>query len=164
MTIDEQITIFEHNAENERQEGDLQGCLNFRQLADWLKDYKRLLEQEPCEDAISRQAVIDALTKTSGIRGDALKALYDLLPVQPKQKVGHDCNEEWVEDGQFICSECGLKMRGWYGVKTHMENAREWDEDAEDEKVAVEQYEPEFTIKYCPICGTKMEGSRNETN
>lgn len=30
-----------------------------RQLAEWLKDYKRLLEQEPCEDAISRQAVLE---------------------------------------------------------------------------------------------------------
>lgn len=32
-----------------------------RQLAEWLKDYKRLLEQEPCEDCISRQAVIEKL-------------------------------------------------------------------------------------------------------
>ena len=29
-----------------------------RQLAEWLKDYKRLKEQEPCEDCISREAVI----------------------------------------------------------------------------------------------------------
>lgn len=44
----------------------------------------KALEQEPCEDAISRQAVIDTLTKTSGIRGDALKALYDLPSVTPQ--------------------------------------------------------------------------------
>ena len=43
MTIDEQIKIFESNSEFERKDGDLQGCLNFRQLAEWLKDYKRLL-------------------------------------------------------------------------------------------------------------------------
>ena len=43
MTIEEQITIFEHNAEHERKEGDLNNCLHFRQLAEWLKDYKRLL-------------------------------------------------------------------------------------------------------------------------
>ena len=42
-TIDEQIKIFESNAEFVRKEGDLQGCLNFRQLVDWLRDYKRLL-------------------------------------------------------------------------------------------------------------------------
>lgn len=27
-----------------------------RQLAEWLKDYKRLLEQQTCEDVISKQA------------------------------------------------------------------------------------------------------------
>lgn len=43
MTLEEQIELFERNAEFERREGDLQGCLNFRQLAEWLKDYKRLL-------------------------------------------------------------------------------------------------------------------------
>ena len=31
------------------------------QLAEWLKDYKRLLDQEPCEDAISRQATVEFL-------------------------------------------------------------------------------------------------------
>lgn len=30
----------------------------------------KALEQEPCEDCVSRQKVIDALTKTSGIRGE----------------------------------------------------------------------------------------------
>ena len=42
----------------------------------------------PCSDAISRQAAIDVLTKTSGIRGDALKALYDLPPITPVKKDG----------------------------------------------------------------------------
>lgn len=40
MTIDEQIKILESNAEFERKEGDLQGCLNFRQIARWLKELK----------------------------------------------------------------------------------------------------------------------------
>ena len=60
MTLDETIEIFTSNAEHERTHGNLQGCLEFRQLAEWLKDYKRLLEQDPCEDAISRQALLDA--------------------------------------------------------------------------------------------------------
>lgn len=71
------------------------------------------LKQEPCEDYISRQAVIDALTKTSGIIGDALKALYDLPPVTPQQKYGKwiladEQNKEDVENDnyRFICSEC----------------------------------------------------------
>ena len=31
----------------------------FRQLAEWLKDYKKLKAQEPCEDCVSRQAAIE---------------------------------------------------------------------------------------------------------
>lgn len=57
------------------------------------------------EDAISRQAVIDALNKTSGIRGDALKALYDLPPVTPRPKTGHWIFDE-VLDRHYYCSEC----------------------------------------------------------
>lgn len=45
MTIDEAIKRFRNNAEYERTNGNLQGCLEFRQLAEWLKDYKRLLGQ-----------------------------------------------------------------------------------------------------------------------
>ena len=36
--MDEQIKILESNAAFERRDGDLQGCLNFRQLAEWLKE------------------------------------------------------------------------------------------------------------------------------
>lgn len=46
MTIDEAIKRYTSNAEYERTHGNLQGCLEFRQLAEWLKDYKRLLEQQ----------------------------------------------------------------------------------------------------------------------
>lgn len=44
MTLDEAIKRYNNNAEHERTLGNLQGCLEFRQLAEWLKDYKRLLE------------------------------------------------------------------------------------------------------------------------
>ena len=58
MTLDEAIKRYTRNAEYERTHGSLQGCLEFRQLAEWLKDYKRLLEQEPSGDLISREAVV----------------------------------------------------------------------------------------------------------
>ena len=50
MTIEEQIEIFDHNAEHERQEQDLQGCLNFKQLAEWLKKLKAYEDGCKCED------------------------------------------------------------------------------------------------------------------
>lgn len=55
MTLDQAIARYTNNAEYERRNGSLQGCLEFRQLAEWIKDYKRLLEQEPCDDVVSRQ-------------------------------------------------------------------------------------------------------------
>ncbi len=55
MTIEEQITIFEHNAEHERKEGDLNIYLNFRQLVEWLKElqiYRRNLTNQSISDLL----------------------------------------------------------------------------------------------------------------
>lgn len=96
MTLDEAIKMYTNNAEYERTHGSLQGCLEFRQLAEWLKDYKRLLEQEPCDDA-------------------TLKDIFCMGCDYKEQesKTGHwiQTNEFFInQDGQFIykfiCSEC----------------------------------------------------------
>ena len=41
MTIDEAIKRYTDNAEYERTHGSLQGCLDFGQLAEWLRELKR---------------------------------------------------------------------------------------------------------------------------
>lgn len=46
ITIDEVIERFKSNAEYERTHGNLQGCLEFRQLAEWLEELKQLREQQ----------------------------------------------------------------------------------------------------------------------
>lgn len=46
MRLDEAITRYKNNAEYERTHGNLQGCLEFRQLAEWLKDYKRMVREK----------------------------------------------------------------------------------------------------------------------
>jgi len=88
------------------------------------------IENPKDSDLISRQAAIDALTKTSGIRGDALKALYDLPPVTPQQKTGYwipqGNYDEWGNENSYKCSECG-------DVDSYPDN-------------------------YCHNCGTKMQG------
>ena len=43
-TIDEAIKRFQSNAEYERTHGNLQGCLEFRQLAEWLCKYQKIQE------------------------------------------------------------------------------------------------------------------------
>jgi hypothetical protein len=44
MTIDEAITRCKNNAEFERTHGNLQGCLEFRQLAKWLEQLQKIEE------------------------------------------------------------------------------------------------------------------------
>ena len=42
MRIDEAITRYKNNAEYERTHGNLQGCLEFRQLAEWLEQLQKI--------------------------------------------------------------------------------------------------------------------------
>ena len=96
-----------------------------------------LVKIEPCEDAISRQAVDNYIIKLlSGYlydeertRLEELSAyLWELPPVNPQEpKIGH-----WSHDGshwknRFICSECGYKLF-------------------------------DKTTNHCPNCGCRMEG------
>lgn len=79
------------------------------------------LEQEPCEDAISRKEAIDEVKRIKISLGgkdifqneskeSIVKILDDLPSVTPQPKVGH-----WIEnapeyqniDPPYICSECG---------------------------------------------------------
>ena len=49
MTLNEAIERYISNAEYERTHGNLQGCLEFKQLADWLKELKQSNSDEEIE-------------------------------------------------------------------------------------------------------------------
>ena len=96
-----------------------------------------LLEQEPCEDCISRQAVIEGLrtcydTETKEYSDgsqwinyeDAVAEMENLPSVTPQPKIGRWIFDE-ILDKHYYCSECKS-----IGVNY-------WD--------------------YCPYCGAKME-------
>ena len=42
MTLDEAIKRYTDNAEYERTHGNLQGCLEFKQLAEWLRKCQKI--------------------------------------------------------------------------------------------------------------------------
>ena len=44
MTLEEAIMTYTSNAEYERTHGNLQGCLEFRQLAEWLEKLQKIVE------------------------------------------------------------------------------------------------------------------------
>lgn len=104
---------------------------------DILKKGIKALEQEPCEDCVSRQAVTDAVENTIAkyipifigryekIPLELAMAVKELPPVTPKEpKTGY-----WIKMPiGFKCSKC-----------TELESK---------------------TTKYCPNCGAKMESDK----
>ena len=97
------------------------------------------LSAEPCEDAISRQAVLEAIMTNCIWENEynltssrIKKAVESLPPVTPKPKTGH-----WIKDNPWTkayCSECGESCFGLHGFDC-------------------------VTTDYCPNCGAKMEES-----
>jgi len=87
------------------------------------------LEKEPCEDAISRQAVLDLVNsdwKYEGLETD----VASLPPVTPQSKTGH-----WIEEiddyGEVI---------GWHCDKCYEDSG----------------FTTDCKWNHCPNCGAKM--------
>lgn len=103
-----------------------------RQLAGWLKDYKRLKEQEPCEDAINREEVlklqyrIDDSSTLSTRDVVNIEDIEDLPSVTPKEKTGYWINKEVRGKIEPYCSVCG------------------------------DSVDTIYHYNYCPNCGAKM--------
>ena len=141
MYCDDTEVIEEHLANYRRR------AEEHRQLAKWLKDYKRLKEQESCEDAISRQAVLEGKVIHQSCDGIEIINSYavpveyieQLSSIQPQPKTEHwihhkekmyECAEHWE------CSRCH---------KSTMTNPFPVDGNDYD------------AMYYCPKCGAKME-------
>lgn len=99
-----------------------------------------------CEDAISRQAVIDATVKKNSIwnsitnsKGENLEEIISQLPpITPQPKIGH-----WVKnkDGNIYCSFCGCGAL--------------YDKVYPGESVFGKAIRVKST--FCPTCGAKMQ-------
>ena len=106
-----------------------------------------LLEQEPCNDCISRQDAVNACRNGWGYDDETIEHIVGnilgLPPVTPAEKVGR---WEYVQYdgnpniGNWHCSECRY----------------------------IVNYEPTYNWekkpyhKFCPMCGAKMEEVENE--
>ena len=94
------------------------------------EDIREALNQEPCENAISRQAVLEIAksSKSNWIDNSVLfKRVNELPSVYPQPKTG-----KWIrvtdKTGHFLgwqCDKCGLQQR--------------------------------FNTNFCPDCGARME-------
>lgn len=79
---------------------------------DYLTHAIEYLEQEPCEDCVSRAEALKNLALTNN-KDDVYRMLTRLSPVTPIQKMGHWIHFAWSDD----CSECGWST-GKYGSPT----------------------------------------------
>lgn len=91
----------------------------------------KALKQEPCEDAISRQYLIEKATNWEKHFHDSeryvsLTDIQNAPPVKPQPKIGHwieheiedtcrwltcsVCGHEWVNKKENFCPNCGAKM------------------------------------------------------
>ena len=68
MTIEEAITRYKNNAEYERTHGNLQGCLEFRQLAEWLRKYQKI---ERYMEKLEKNGQYGTLRKLKIVLGEA---------------------------------------------------------------------------------------------
>lgn len=129
--------------DKERKEYSIKTANEHRQLAEWLKDYKRLLDQEPCEDAISRQAAINAMVKLEqddidrygcaipeGFNSDpAIEALNGLLPVTPQHTDAEIQNIQELEQAEIQKAyELGKedKIKVLDKIKAEIEKQEKW--------------------------------------
>ena len=73
----------------------------------------KALEQQPCEDAVSREDVIEILGNYGCTNREGLlfKDIQELPPVQPKAKTGQLTNSEWIDflTEQFDISRTSAK-------------------------------------------------------
>jgi len=118
-----------------------------------LEEIVKALEQEPCKDTVSRQAVLDTLNKMDSVLDEdrtvetykeLLIACYNNLPsVTPAPKKCHNVNTNYGECDQFVCSNCGIELQDWSRIERN--------EDGDD--IIYHEYE----FKYCPNCGAKID-------
>lgn len=92
----------------------------------------KALEQQPCEDCISRQQALDCFEQTNTRQGAkyAIETLPSVTPQRPKGKWIETPVENDIVPVVFKCSECGMRVINPY--------------------------------KYCPNCGAEMSGGEEK--
>ena len=102
--------------------------------------FKRALEEqrtvEPCDDAISRRAVLKLFATHDGKY--LFEAIRYLPSVTPKQRTGHWIPATRPFNFRFKCSECGRPA------------------------LKSERSGNDVRSKYCPRCGARMESEEQE--
>ena len=84
-------------------------------------------------------------TKNAGTKhcGNFSKKEIALFLKEIEKRTCRNIAEDYADVDQFVCSECGIELQDWDRV--------ERDEDTGEESFH------EYTLKYCPNCGRRIE-------
>ena len=96
----------------------------------------KALEQEPCDDCISREYVIKLLENTKRTRNEITNRIYEVQSVSPQPKVGRWIT--WKEAGNDIPSETRFECSVCHDAAQTLCNGLD------------------LLSTYCPNCGAKM--------
>ena len=128
MTLDEAIKRYTSNAEYERTNGNLQGCLEFKQLTEWLKELKDYKERMP-----SYEAGYNDAKREIALSGEYERA-YERGKADAQPKIGR-----WVKTPKAVMGEGYM----WYCNKC-------------EHQVYQDSSRPYPSEKFCPNCGARM--------
>lgn len=80
----------------------LEDNIDYAGISDAYKTAFKALEQEPCEDAVSRQYLIDIATEDGAYDYVSAQEIANAPSVNPQPKTGH-----WIKTSSgFKCSKC----------------------------------------------------------
>ena len=125
-------------------------------------EIEQMLKQEPCDDAISRRAVLEMAYDMSAIDGEHFTERYlvvdaediqKLSSVTPQPKIGH---WKFVQRGKYIdicCSECGFQRVKEYAYNYTVDQISEQD---------IKDFFSNSNMNFCENCGAKMESEDKE--
>lgn len=109
MTLDEAIKHAEEIAESRCDE-----CgQEHKQLAEWLKELKAYREQEPCDDVVSRQAVLDTISELNVI------SFYEA------QEDSKECYYE-IKQAIKAMPSVGLQEPKWISASKRLPEDKDW--------------------------------------
>lgn len=105
--------------------------------------------EQPCEDCISRAEFMKRI-KPYDTEDKMDRALYNFAyniaiscpSVRPTEPTGHNCNEDYADCDQFVCSECGIELQDWHRVER----------DLDDGDISYHEY----TFRFCPNCRARI--------
>lgn len=102
------------------------------------------------DEYIKREAAYDTLTEyyhhSTDTQHRALREAFSRVPAADVAPVVHGTNigEEYADCDQFVCSNCGIELQDWTRVERDLDDGE------------ITHYE--YTFRYCPNCGAKMDG------